>query len=649
MHNKILFTRDMKKWLPLLLLFSFFAQAQDVNETIRSLNADLKNNPDAKKTASIYSDLTWYYSNVSIDSALHYGGKAIIASKKLGDSTLLAQVYSDVGAAYFRKGDFESSKANYLKAFAIRKAKNDVAGIAKINSNLGNVCLNQQQYQQAMQYMLSALGYFEKTRDQNNINVTNGNLGFLFVELRNYPKAISYLKKAVFFGEKNKLHDRLCEFYLNLGNAYRNNRDTINAQSCYSKSQYNCKLAGNKKALTILYQNMGVLQSAKDLHKSASLYEQAHQINNTVNSDIDAVSIDISIARNLIKQGRYNETKKILLKGLKVFSINHSKDDELTSYQLLGTVYTYLKIPDSAVYFNEKYQALNETILTRAALKQTAELEAKYQTAKKEKQLLQKEAESKRKTNLLLAISTLAFFIALIGFLIYRQQKIKNRQQEQEFQLKSAIAQIETQNQLQQQRLSISRDLHDNIGAQLTFIISSVDNIKYAFDIGNAKLDNKLQSISSFTQSTIVELRDTIWAMNSDEITFEDLRARILNFIEKAKDAREEIDFRFSIDDSLNQVRLSSISGMNIYRTIQEAINNAIKYSEASEITINVGRKSDKIAVEIADNGIGFDTSTVEKGNGLVNMEKRITDIGGIFSLVSEYKKGTTISLLLNH
>jgi signal transduction histidine kinase len=56
---------------------------------------------------------------------------------------------------------------------------------------------------------------------------------------------------------------------------------------------------------------------------------------------------------------------------------------------------------------------------------------------------------------------------------------LKNKQQHQEFELKSAMAQIESQNKLQEQRLSISRDLHDNIGAQLTFIISSLENTKF--------------------------------------------------------------------------------------------------------------------------------------------------------------------------
>ena len=105
-------------------------------------------------------------------------------------------------------------------------------------------------------------------------------------------------------------------------------------------------------------------------------------------------------------------------------------------------------------------------------------LETKYQTAKKEKLLLKKEIEAKQKNTTILILAIVVLFIALLGYLIYRQQRLKNRQQEQEFYLQKAIANIESQNKLHEQRLSISRDLHDNIGAQLTFVISSVDNLK---------------------------------------------------------------------------------------------------------------------------------------------------------------------------
>jgi signal transduction histidine kinase len=240
----------------------------------------------------------------------------------------------------------------------------------------------------------------------------------------------------------------------------------------------------------------------------------------------------------------------------------------------------------------------------------------------------------------------LTLFTGLIGFLIYRQQKLKNAQQEQEFQLKSAISQIENQNKLQEQRLSISRDLHDNIGSQLTFIISSVDNVKYGFDIQNEKLDNKLTNISSFAKDTIVELRDTIWAMNSNEITYEDLEIRINNYIEKAKEAKEKISFSFAIDESLKTQKLTSVEGMNIYRTIQEAINNSIKYAQAEIISVNVKNQNNQTKITITDNGIGFDNATIEKGNGLQNMKKRIEEIGGKFDLKSS-DEGTRIEILI--
>ena len=194
--------------------------------------------------------------------------------------------------------------------------------------------------------------------------------------------------------------------------------------------------------------------------------------------------------------------------------------------------------------------------------------------------------------------------------------------------------------------MSISRDLHDNIGAQLTFIISSIDNIKYAFDITNEKLDNKLTHISSFAKETILELRDTIWAMNSNEISFEDLEIRINNYIEKAKEAKDQISFSFAIDPILKGQKLTSVQGMNIYRTIQEAVNNSIKYANASVVSISAKVVDNQLKISIQDNGIGFDETTIEKGNGLQNMQKRIEEIGGVFHLSSS-NEGTRIDILL--
>src|SRR5690606_8084944 len=175
-----------------------------------------------------------------------------------------------------------------------------------------------------------------------------------------------------------------------------------------------------------------------------------------------------------------------------------------------------------------------------------------------------------------------------------------------------------------------------------TFIISSIDNLKFGMAGAGSMVGNKLGRISEFASQTIYELRDTIWAMNKTDISVEDLQARISNFIEKAKIATD-VDFQFNVDNTLlKEAHFNSVQGMNIYRIIQEAINNALKYSEATEMEINFSLDEKTIRIEIRDNGKGFDEKTVEMGNGMNNMRKRARDIGGTLHIHST-SKGTAV------
>jgi signal transduction histidine kinase len=639
-----------KHFLLFLIIASYSASAQNAQDIIETLKKELKANPDAKKTATIYSDLTWYYSTVSIDSALSYGKKAIIESIKLGDSTLIAQVYSDVGAVYFRKGDYQNSKRNYLNAYKIRKNRKDFAGVNKINANLATIYNKEGQRNLALKSYLESIDYFEKTGNLDAVSLTKANVGYLFNEMRNYPKAMTYLKDAIAYQEKNNYKIGLCTSYLTLGNVYLRVKDTVNALKSYENCIKFSKQTGNNLSLASAMVNVGGIKSAqrKSIEANA-LLSKSKLLRDSLNVKNEESSLTLLFIKEKILHYRFKEATVDLLKLKKVYEKDaKEKEGLLEVYQNLISTYGYLNKPDSVSFYTDKSSKLQVEIIENKIDKQTIELETKYQTEKKEKLLLQKEIEAKQKNIVLIGISLVAFFIALIGFLIYRQQKLKASQQEQEFELKSAISKIENQNKLQEQRLNISRDLHDNIGAQLTFIISSVDNIKYAFDITNEKLDNKLTNISSFAKETIVELRDTIWAMNSNEITFEDLETRINNYIEKAKEAKDQISFSFAIDSVLKTQKLTSTQGMNIYRTIQEAVNNAVKYADATVIAVNAKEVENQIKITIQDNGIGFDEKIVEKGNGLRNMQKRIEEIGGEFSFSSS-NEGTKIKILLKN
>ena len=84
----------------------------------------------------------------------------------------------------------------------------------------------------------------------------------------------------------------------------------------------------------------------------------------------------------------------------------------------------------------------------------------------------------------------------------------------------------------------------------------------------------------------------------------------------------------------------------NALKEIQEAINNSIKYAEASKISVLISEEDNQLSIIIKDNGIGFDIKTVDLGNGLSNMEKRISEIDGRVGIISEANKGTTIRII---
>ena len=634
-----------------LLLFCFlsfnFCLAQNAQDIIDNLKKELKNNPDTKRTATIYSDLTWYYSNISTDSALSYGQKAITESNKLKDSVLIAQINSDLGAVYFRRSDYENSKKHYSTALKIRKLRKDNLGVAKVNLNLANIFNKENKKEQALKCYLDGIDYFEKVNNQEIVSVTKSNVAILFIDLKNYSKAKKYLQEAIAYQELNNQETGLCTSYLSMGNVFLKMKDTLNAVKFYQKSIVSSKKVGNNISLSSALNNLGSIKSQQQKSAEAiALFNKSKTLRDSLNLNKDETILSLSIAKEHIMYHRFAEANKVLYKLKKEYEQDpNSQENLLQTYQYFIHTYGYLKESDSVNYYNNLASKIQSTIIETAVAKQTNELEEKYQSEKKEKQLLQKTNEIRNSRNKLILVTSIAFFIGFIGFLVYRQQKLKNKQQEQEFQLKSAIAKIETQNKLQDQRLQISRDLHDNIGSQLTFIISSVDNIKYAFELQNSKLDNKLSSISNFAKSTIVELRDTIWAMNNSEITFEDLQTRIHNFVEKAKEAKHDIAFDFTIEKSLNSSKFTSIEGMNIYRTIQEAINNSMKYAEAKSIKIDIKSQNNDIVITIHDDGKGFDNKKVEFGNGIHNMKKRIADISGEIEINSTPNKGTTVQI----
>ena len=89
---------------------------------------------------------------------------------------------------------------------------------------------------------------------------------------------------------------------------------------------------------------------------------------------------------------------------------------------------------------------------------------------------------------------------------------------------------------------------------------------------------------------------------------------------------------------------MNSLQGIDVYRIIQEAVNNSIKHAKATKIVVNFELDKEELTISILDNGIGFDAATIEAGNGLQSMQKRAKEINAILTIDS-LENGTKVNL----
>ena len=536
------------------------------------------------------------------------------------------------------------------KSIAFYKNANNSMGIIKSMMNKGGVLYQKGETKKATQEYVNALTIAEKKGYKNEIGSLYKNIGLVYYSQGKTKEALAYNNKALAIFNQLKSKNDIAATYVNIGNCYFDDYQPQNALLNYNKALKLSKETNDNQTIAKLYNNIGsvYINDLQDTIKGIDYLLDALAIKKQMNNQNDLIIQYNNIAAVYLDIRKYDLALSYNDKAFELASKSGNLQELINVYDTYALINSAKKDFKKAYDYHKLYSKTKDSLLNIDNLKAVEEINTKYQTAEKEKQLLQKEAEAKKKTTTIIILSLLAFFIAIVGFLIYRQQRLKNVQQKQEFELQSAIAQIENQNKLHEQRLAISRDLHDNIGAQLTFIISSVENLKFGFPMMETSIKNHLTKISDFTKTTIVELRDTIWAMNANEFTFDDLSSRIYNFIEKAQSVKENTAFKFSVDESLKNSKFSSLEGVNLYRTIQEAVNNAIKYADATKVSVKVKPNENGIIIKISDNGKGFDLDTIDLGNGIINMQKRIEEIGGVFKIKSELTKGTQITISLN-
>jgi signal transduction histidine kinase len=536
----------------------------------------------------------------------------------------------------FKKNIEDAEKLNYAEGKAQALSKLSTAYNYRGDS-----------YDKSTEALLASIRMYESLGDKQKMAELYGDFGW-FSKRINLDAAIKYMQSGIAIARDNNFKDELKDLYNNYG-VLKQWKNEVDSAVYYFNEGLKIKRE-QKDDFGIPYSlsNLAGAYLAKGEHDTASsLLKESIQLRTQLQDSVGLGENFTQLAEVYYDDGKLDEALPLFKQSIKIAVAKEYRKLEQFNYDYVSKIFQKQNQADSALYYFKKYVDLKDQMFTESQEAKISELTIAYETEKKELALAESKIEIQQKNFLLyLSLGGIILF-GIIAFLIYKQQRTKNLKLKKELELKAALAKIETQNKLEEQRLRISRDLHDNIGSQLTFVISGLQFIEYQKDMTLDGVRTKVKSIGEFTQQTIHELRDTIWAMNKNEILLSELISRFTNFINRLS-ISETISINTSneVENIQEGTSYSALEGIHIYRIIQEAVNNAIKYAEATDIEVNFTHE-DAVKVEIKDNGKGFDLDNVKKGNGLKNMKNRSSKLKAKIDFASSPDKGTVITLTL--
>ncbi|MGB9663922.1 MAG: tetratricopeptide repeat-containing sensor histidine kinase [Ignavibacteria bacterium] len=508
-----------------------------------------------------------------------------------------------------------------------------------------------------------SIGY--KIGEANSLNT----LAIIYYLMGNYEKSTELNIKSLKIFEEEKAYDELANAFGEFG--YQMKRRELDKANLYMLKgiQIAETHKSSKPVIAKLYDNFGVLKEMEGKIDSALLlYNKSLKIKYELQ---DSIGIPFSlnkIANAKALQGKFSEAYKILKHSDKFRAKEQSdfgKTDNLAYYgdffAMEGKIDSAIKYYQSSLYLSlkngytflieycyrqlsdlyqkksdfenafinfKKFSDYKDSITNVATNQKIAELELAFETIEKDKLIVQQQLLLKQRAILFISIGTTLLFLILTMFGLYTYQVQKKKAIAREMELIKQLSIEETNRKVFEERLRISRELHDNIGSQLTFIISSLDNLKYL--IKENETLKKVTSLDEFTRLTLNELRNTIWAMKHENGKLSDLILKIQDYLNRINPNLKNTNFTI-VKKLQKDYRLNSIQLLNLFRIFQECLQNIIKHSNATEAKIIFTDTENGFSMQICDNGKGIENSDTLESSGLDFLKFRIEELKGNF------------------
>ena len=491
---------------------------------------------------------------------------------------------------------------------------------------------------------LQQLGMQEALKGENIAKVLKDSLligdacnfiGLFHLNSNRYLEAKNYFKKGLVY----ILNTHQKKHYIPLSEAhhiYGNLAETFEKLKVPDSAIYYCRIslqyaikAASKRGIATAYINLGAgFLLANQIDSAYTYFEKGRQTAIKSN-DFD---VELTCYSGLADCASANGAKAEAFKSLETgFAL-------IKEYPQVNNFYVSMFL-SSASKIYKKYKEENlliKTILLKLDLQTETYKNSNIQIESLLSMGLQNEktifglelAESENKQalantrNYILLLLLLVMVVAFIAYRYYALQRLR----------------------LANLRTKISQDLHDEVGATLSGIAMYSYITKSQIESkDNVAVNNSLDIIKDNAGEMVAKLNDIVWAVNPVGDNLYALLERLRDFALQLT-AAKNIKLEFLLPENLKQYKLKMEKRKNIYLICKEAINNAVKYSEANNIKINAQLINNQIYIVVQDDGKGFSSSAKSSGNGLMNMENRAKEIDGVLKIDGASGIGTSVN-----
>lgn len=583
------------------------------------------------------------YNTGKTDSGLAVAYSAITLGNKLGFKKGVANGYNNAGNVFFITGKYDSSIANHKISLQLQTEINNTVGIASSNNNMGNVFFMQGNYPAALKSYLNAKAMYEKLPPetpmvQANLSAAYNNIGNVNLYLKKYDSSLVYYQTALEMRSAQGNQFGVAESYGNIGTTYYLLHDYKKSIENHEASLKVKRAIDDIRGIAMSYGNIGSVYFDLGEYEEAleNFFASAHLCDSLGDPEPLANAYS-NIGQVYVKQGRNKEAIEFCMKSLAI-------GEKLENPEIMKNSYNGIYQADSAMglwqeaYANhQKFVYYRDQLLNEETIRNTEQAKLNYrfetqQAADEAKQEAELAEERFIKWITVGGIGAL-LLLSLIAFNWYRvRQKHRFQQQLNDQQKQQANAVMETQ---ESERKRIAEDLHDSLGHLLSTAKMHLQSIP---ETQQKQVENSMHLLNQASE----EIRNITFNLMPHTLEEGGLIPALHELATKV--TKSGIVVMNLQVHNMHHITLEKQSQFNIYRIVQEAVNNIIKHADAKHIDIQLVGLEDHLSIVIEDDGRGFDTTTKKSGRGLKNIVTRSLWLKGHINIDSSPGRGTTIT-----